>query len=78
MPGLTSLFGMGRGEHRLHNHQNNGFDIWTRHIREIECVIVSLRYCVSDLTAQATHALTHSHIKAITTESLRVISTARL
>ena len=55
-----------------------GLTTGTEHIREIECVIVLLRYCVSDLTAQATHALTHSHIKAITTESLRVISTARL
>ena len=26
MPGLTSLFGMGRGEHRLYNHQNVGFN----------------------------------------------------
>ena len=28
--GLTSLFGMGRGEHRLYNHPNNGFDIWNK------------------------------------------------
>ena len=26
---------------------------------KIKCVIVLLRYCVSVLTAQATHALTH-------------------
>ena len=26
--GLTSLFGMGRGEHRLYNHPNKLFDIW--------------------------------------------------
>ena len=28
--GLTSLFGMGRGEHRLYNHPNNGFDHWNK------------------------------------------------
>ena len=47
--GLTSLFGMGRGEHRLYNHPNNGFDIWNKTYK-------GKRY----------------------TESLRVISTARL
>ncbi len=26
MAGLTSLFGMGRGEHRLHSHQNIPID----------------------------------------------------
>ena len=51
--GLTSLFGMGRGEHRLYNHPNNGFDIWNKTYKRNVQVNVP-------------------------TESLRVISTARL
>ena len=35
MRGLTSLFGMGRGGHPLHSHQNSPFDHWRRHIRTI-------------------------------------------
>ena len=35
MRGLTSLFGMGRGGHPLHSHQNSPFDHWRRHIRAI-------------------------------------------
>ena len=47
--GLTSLFGMGRGEHRLYNHPNNGFG-----------------------------TLDKTYKEETFTESLRVISTARL
>ena len=55
MTGLTSLFGMGRGEHRLHNHQN--MVLWV-------LVIATADYWQETYKSN--------------TESLRVISTARL
>ena len=62
--GLTSLFGMGRGEHRLYNHPNNGFDIWNKTYKG--------KLCTSRV-----HGLPPVKV-GFPTESLRVISTARL
>ena len=57
MAGLTSLFGMGRGGHRLYSHPNQLFDIRTRHIREIECVVLSIREFVNRLRKHDSHIL---------------------
>ena len=57
MTGLTSLFGMGRGGHRLHSHQNVPFwHIGARHtgaIRKVFGSLVPLGFGVTAFTPAA-------------------------
>ena len=56
--GLTSLFGMGRGEHRLCNHPNNGFDIGNKtykgkRLRKVFGLLVPLGFDIAAFTPAA-------------------------
>ena len=56
MRGLTSLFGMVRGGHPLHSHQNNGIDYWRRHIgalRKVFGQLVLLGFAIAGFTPAA-------------------------